>query len=537
VRARWQRTRSTGFTASTALAAAGVAVAGITRIVYSVFVGRAGGPELLAQATAGLALATVATMLGPAATGAAASKFLARAFAAGAGVAGVRTVWNHLLRRVLGLGTLLAVGCGFGAFVLLDVSPLGAVSLGLLVLGLSLAALTRGASFGTGRFRLTVGAELANAGVAIGLVAAGFLSGSVTSAAPSLVLLPLALGACTYAAITWPRFGPSPNDGSADRSPAGARQRDVDAFVFWGVLGNVASAGLLQLSLIVAAASDSAEGAGLYAAAVALATPAAALAQPLAQVLFPRMASADARRDEAGVRRQTDLATRGLVVLMVAVSGTVTVLAEPLLVAAYGSEFEPASQLLRVVAVAVLLSTLTVPAVTSMTSGDPAGIRTTAVISSVGLLMGATVAVIAVPAWSVVGAAAAYAAGTTTINAVFWVLVWRRQRQSWAGLTVRLLVAVAAMVVCGVVLSLLPVSGLAVDVSFVIGFVGGWLLLSRADIRELWPHLKKGRVQSPPGEDPPPTKPMEREPDADLQADDDEMRKRALPRPPPSLSS
>lgn len=476
--------RPIGFARAAMLAAVGIALAGGVRFAYSVLLGRWVGPELLGQANAGIAIATVATMLGPGALGAAASKFLARALATDPGGGEVRVVWHHLLGRVLRLSALLALLAAAASLVLLDTTPVEAGWLAVLVLTFALAALTRGAAFGRGRIKITVSGEIANAAVALGLLAAALATGVVSEASPGAVLAPLALGSLAYAAITWPRFGPrapKPVTGAGRAS----RPREVDAFVVWGVVGNVASAGLLHLSLIAAAATTNPESVGLYAAAVAVATPAAALAQPLAQVLFPRMASADARRDLGGVRRQTDLATRGLVVLMVAVTGTVVVLAESLLVVVYGPEFAPAAAMLRIVAIAVLIATVTVAAVTSMTSGDPRGIRITAMVSSIGLAVGAVLAAILVPVLRATGAAVAYGGGTVVTNLVLWVMVWASQKQPWGWLTARLALAVAAMLGCGIGVTWLAPGNLLVEIVVAAGFVVGWLLLSWTDVRML----------------------------------------------------
>ncbi|HOZ57654.1 MAG TPA: lipopolysaccharide biosynthesis protein [Nakamurella multipartita] len=486
-----------GFASSAGLAALGIVLAGATRLGYSVLVGRSGGPELLGPTNAGIALATVATMLGPLALGSAASKFLARALARGGPTRQVVDVWQFLLRRVLGLTALLAVLGGAAGVVLLDLSPVAAASVGVLILALALAAVTRGAAFGTGRIGVTVYGEITNAVISLVLLTFALLGGLVTADQPTLVLVPLALGSFGYAIITWPRLrraassaGPTESEPDVEADP----RRDVDAFVGWGVLGNVASAGLLHLSLITAAAwSDASAGStqqvGLYAAAVALGTPVAALAQPLAQVLFPRLAAADARNDAGAVRKQTDLATRVLILIMVPAIGAVVALAQPLLVLVYGPDFADGAQMLRIVAITVLFSTITVPAVASLTSGRPSGIRTTAILAGGGLVVGTIVAAVAVPTLGVVGAAMAYAVGSTTLNSSLWCQIWRQQHQHWVDLTARLLGAAAVMLVV-TVLGPLSAGGLPVDLAVAAGFVGAWLAVSLTDLRRVLSALR-----------------------------------------------
>ena len=133
----------------------------------------------------------------------------------------------------------------------------------------------------------------------------------------------------------------------------------MDAFVLLGVVGTLASAGFLQLSNVLARAANSPHDAGLYAAALSLATPASLLSRSFSLVLFPSMSEAHGRDDQASLRAQTDLGTRALVLVMVGAFG-VDRAPEPAAAAAalQRRSSEAAGVVLPIMLVAVLLGTV-----------------------------------------------------------------------------------------------------------------------------------------------------------------------------------
>jgi putative peptidoglycan lipid II flippase len=475
--------RVPSLTSAAAFSAVGVGVAGVARFAYSLLVGRFEGVTVLGTVNAGISLAVLASMVWPAATGSAASKFLARsegaaersrpasAGVAGSAAAGADTaaVAAHLVRRTAVSGVLLAAAAVLVARTVLHSSWGTATLVGLLALAYSGYLLARGSQFGRLRFGVAAASEAVSAVLSAGLLLAVLLLGW-----NGLLLLPMTIAYATYTVIGWPR--------GARGRPAAADRREMDAFVAWGVVGNVASAGLLQLSQVVAEAQDHSR-AGLYAAAVSLATPASLLSRSLAQVLFPSMARAAGGGDAGAVRRQTDAATRGLVTVMVGVFGVLLLLAEPLL-HVYGARFVPATPLLQSTLVAVLLSTVSVAAVTSLTSGAASGIRASAGMSAAGFVVGGAVMAATAPSAGVTGVAAGYFAGTTVTAVLPWLLVWRQQRMAWGGLSVRLLAAVAVLVAVALVQR--DLSGTAttvVGLAAAVVFGLAWAALNRRELR------------------------------------------------------
>jgi putative peptidoglycan lipid II flippase len=185
------------------------------------------------------------------------------------------------------------------------------------------------------------------------------------------------------------------------------------------------------------------------------------------------------------VRQQTDVVTRGLVTVMVAVFGVLLLLAEPLL-HVYGASFVPAAGLLQLTLVAVLLSTVSVAAVSALTSGPAWGIRASAGMSAAGFVVGGAVMAATAPAWGVSGVALGYSAGTAVTAALPWALVWRRQRMAWTSLTLRLAAAIA--VLGGAVVLERRVAAeeaVVADGAAALVFLALWSLAGREDLRRV----------------------------------------------------
>jgi len=449
----------------------GVVVSGLTRTGYTFVLGNVEGTELTGVVGAQISLAVLATMLWPAATGSAASKFVARAQGAGdeplaAGVAA------HLGRRTLATGAATAVLAGLAAVVVYGERPATALAVLPLVLGYSAYLLTRGVLLGQGRVARATRAEVVALVVSLGGLAA-LLAGGATP----FVLLPLAAGYVAYAALGWPR---RVADGAVD---AGLR-REMDAFVAWGVLGNVASAGLLQLCVVVAGASRPATEVGLLTGAVALATPASLVARSLVQVLFPTMARSVGAGDHDAVRRQTDVVTRGIVTVFVPVFAVLVLAAEPLL-GLVGRGFDDGATALRILLVAVLLTTLPVAAVAAMTSGAAAGIRRSATMSAAGLGVGVLGLAAFTGPFGIEGIAVAYLLGALVTVALPWAWTWRAQGQRWSGLTARVLLGVAGIVAALAVQAALPAGAWWGTALPAVVLVAVWAAASAREVRTL----------------------------------------------------
>jgi O-antigen/teichoic acid export membrane protein len=260
--------------------------------------------------------------------------------------------------------------------------------------------------------------------------------------------------------------------------------------VLLGVVGTLASTGFLQISNVLARAANSPHDAGLYAAALSLATPASLLSRSVSLVLFPSMSEAHGRDDRASLRAQTDLGTRALVLVMVATFGMIVILSRTVLGLAYHNEFSGAATVLPIMLVAVLLGTVVVAGVNFLTSTSQRGMKISASTSVIGLVIGCVSWAVLVPIYGVTGVAVGYLIGSAFITLPILVIVWRRERHHWAALFTRFALAVVVLVVLAIEEVRQHVGALA-SLGLAVGFVVVWLAASYTDVRRVLPLILK----------------------------------------------
>lgn len=466
----------TSLTRGGALAVTGLLAQGVLRFATSVLVGRLAGQAELGVVASAIAAATILALLWPTSTGGAASKFLARARGAGS-VDQARSVAAHLRRRML-LAVLVLAAAAIPVWVYLDGGSLtGALAVALLTIGYSGYSFTRGVQFGTGQTLRATGWDVLC--VALGLVTLTLML--LSGVRGVALVLPLAVAYGVYALAGWP-FG-------GGGKPEPAQRREMDGFVALGAVGSLASAGFLQLSQIVTRLVSGDEGAGEYAAAVALATPASMLAVSLSLVLLPALSETLGRADEEAFRSRTDQANRSLAVVVVAVFGTIALCSRLLTRVVWGDGFAGAAPILAVLAVAVLVTTLGVVAVNVMTARSQRGMAINVAASLTGLAVGAAVWFVVAPSLGGIGVAVGYLAGTFVIAAVPVVVVWRTGRQRWGGLYARVALALGLLVTLHGAQERLDLS-VWLDPVAAVAFVILWAGLNRREVVRLprpWP--------------------------------------------------
>jgi O-antigen/teichoic acid export membrane protein len=445
------------------LSTVGIVAQGAQRFFYTLVIGRVAGPALVGQVNSLFSLALFASLLWPTATGAAATKYVAAARGRG-DVAGTRALAAFLARRTVVSALICAVPAVVVARLALGADVASMVALAGLVLAYSGYAFVRGLQFGTGRIpRATVWDLVISVGTLVGAVLV------LVSTSPALLLAPFIVGYAAFAIQGWPRTTRTP-------LPPAVR-READAFVRWGVLGNLASSGFLQLSMVVAAASDTPERAGYYAVALSVATPASLFARSLSMVLFPAMAEAVGRGDLAQLRQLADLATRTLVTTMVPLFGVLALAAGPLVRLLFGSDFAEAAPLLVVLLVAGLLMSVSVAATNSLVSRSLTGQRVSVLSSTAGAVVGVLAWVALVPPLGVVGVAIGYLVGAVVIGCAPLGFAWSWDRHAWAGVVLRLVAGVGA-IGGAVYVQHTVAGGLGADAAVVAGFLVFWLVLS-----------------------------------------------------------
>lgn len=450
------------------LSTVGLLAQGILRFVTTLLVGHIAGKSELGVVASAIATATILALLWPTTTGSAASKFLARARGAG-DTAGLRATAAHLRLRTVEAAALLGLAT-LPLWVLIDNgSWAGAVSVAALTVAYSGYSFTRGVQFGAGQVPRAIAWDIVS--VVVGLsTLVGLLIAGVRG--PALVL-PLVLTYGLYTVAGWPYGG----GGKLTRE----RRRELDGFVALGAVGTLASTGFLQLSQISAKLADGDADAGLYAAALNLATPASMLAASLSLVLMPSLAETWGRGDHAGFRAQTDRATRALAVVMVAIFGCVIVCSRLVVGLIWGDGFTGAEDILPVLVVAVLATNLGVASVNALTSRSQRGMVVTSGASVLGMVAGAAVWLVAAPGMGVGGIALGYLCGTVVIAGIPVAVVWRTDGHRWGVLFAK--VAAGLAVVGGIVAAQrivdLPV---ALDPVLALLFVVVWWSLNRADV-------------------------------------------------------
>jgi putative peptidoglycan lipid II flippase len=458
------------------LSTIGVGVQGVVRFLYSLLIGRASGPSVLGEASAPVSLALFASLLWPTATGSAAAKFVAIARGGGRPEE-VEGVVRHLARRTVISSLALAVVTFGVALTVLHASVGAAVMAAALAMAYSGYAFTRGLLFGAGQVPRATLWDVVTASVSLVVLVL-----VMTSHAVPILLLPLTIGYAAYTLANWPR--------RTSALVAISLRREMDGFVLLGVVGTLASSGFLQLSNVLARAANSPHDAGLYAAALSLATPASLLSRSFSLVLFPSMSEAHGRDDQASLRAQTDFGTRALVLVMVGAFGVIVILSRPLLKLFYSGSFEGAGAVLPIMLIAVLLGTVDEAAVNFLTSTSQRGMRFTAGASVVGLLVGALCWLVLVPEHGVTGVAVGYLIGTAAVIVPILALVWVREQHRWTFLALRFAVAVAALVALAVYQDHSDVGPLG-SIGLAVAFGAVWVAASATDVRRVLPLLTR----------------------------------------------
>ena len=451
-----------------ALSTAGMLTQGGVRFLYSVLIGGVMSSAVLGTVNSALSLSMFAAMLWPTSTGVAASKYVALSRGAGDRDQ-VLAVAAHLGRRVMLSSALLGLASAVVAATALESTWGTSLLCGALVFTYSAYTFVRGLAFGAGQVRRATLWDVVSASLALGgLVLVLVLRQE------GWLLAPITFGYGVYALAGWPRTGRS--------GPHHALRREMDEFVLFGVVGVLASAGLLQLSMVVAKLATGAHDAGQYAAALSLATPSSMLANAMTLVLFPVLSAAHGRGDSHVVHRQTDLATRGLVAGMVAVFGVLILLSDVVVALIYPHGFGQAAHVLPVLLAAVLTTTLAVASTTSLLVTRVDGQKIVAALNVVGFVVGCAAWALLLPsAPSIERVATGYLVAAVVIGVAPVVIVWRTEGQPWRWLSVRA-VAGGLLIAAGAWLEHVVDAGTVVRLLVAVVFLLLWLAVCHRDL-------------------------------------------------------
>ncbi|TDT66060.1 hypothetical protein [Frigoribacterium sp. PhB116] len=409
-------TTARSLASSAVFSTGGIVLQGVSRLVYTVLIGRFFGTDALGHASALLSLSIFAALLWPTAAGNTASRFLALGLR--------RRVSDRTLLRALDT-TMAVSSLVLGAVAVPVARALGntwGVSFlaGLLVVGYGVYAFARGAQLGYGRSRRVALWDGISASVSLGALVAVCVGGL-----GGVVLVPLTLGYAVFAVACWPRGGDRPVPSEADPAGGALAVGDALGFARWNVLAGLTTNGLLQLAMIAAQVVAPGERAGAYAAAFTLATPASMLGQAVSQIVIPAFAHEGSRTPLR--ERGPLLATLAFTAVAAVVFGSAAALAPWYLPLFYPAEADEAIPYLRLLLVGVFVFTVALlPAAMLLASGRS---RAVALTSATGFVVGLVVIVAAVPTAGVTAGSVGFLAGScTSLAALVALAVGRRAR-------------------------------------------------------------------------------------------------------------
>lgn len=471
-RADLTHTETTTLTNKGILSTASVAIQGVVRSAYSILIGNALTPALLAAVNSAISLALLVSMFWPAGNGTAALKFISRARGAG-DLEQIASVASHLGKIQLLSSLILAIPAGlFSYFFQARQDLLTAILVMALVVAWSGYGFARGVLFSIGQIARSVIWDTIAAAVALGLLVSVVILGWT-----SILLVPLTAGYAIYALAGWPRR----HKGSG--LPRGLRV-EINRFTLWSLVSILASSGFLQLTMIIAQSVGRGNEAGMYAAALTLATPASMLASALSLVLFPSMALATGRGDAPGIRRQADLATRGVVAVVGGIFAILILLSQPIIDIVWGPRYADAIQILPILLAASMLVTFNVGAVNALSAATQSGVRIPALWNVSGLVAGVAAMLILIPVAGIVGVAWGYLVGAAVNGLGPIVFVWRLERMPWTGLGFRAGLGALVVVALSFIRDQLSLGHLG-DAGAAVVFLGAWALLMRPNLSML----------------------------------------------------
>lgn len=414
----------------TSLVLVGTVVHGLTRFLLNWTAGRTLGPADFGQLTLCIAIAQFAALLWPTTLGVASSKFVAAAPEGSAD-----TLIRHLRRMAVG-ASLVAAGVAAGAWqVLGDGTWVGGVITAAVCLLYGLYHFTRGVLMGERRFARTTLLEIAlAASCLIPAAIVAFNVGSGLAFAASL-----ALGFAVFVIGGFRRT----ITGSA---MSHVLRREVRTYVAIGTIGTIASSGFLQLSVVAAAHWGGPVGVGLYGAALAVATPASIFAVSLGAALMPSMSAEHAQGSSARLAAVTDRAMRGINLLAVPLFGSLVILGDQFTTVVWGEKFAGSVPVLRVLLIAVMLTSCAVPSVTRLSATSTQSLASATRISIGGVGLAGLAWIPLGTAWGERGVAWGYLIGAATTATALFGVNWRKDSQAWTLLAGRTFVATALLV-------------------------------------------------------------------------------------------
>lgn len=364
----------------------GLAVQGLARFVYTLAIGRIAGPESLGDTVTLLSVAVYIALVFPAGLAVAASRFLPIDQLGGAAIRQL-TSWFWLSSGILALAAIPLAYWLVGDFA-------SALSTALLVLSYNAYVFYRGALMGESRVLRVAVADFISSLVAITALV-GVLWGRLEWA----VLLPLAAAYTVFAILARPVTRPTP--------VAYSERKELARFVVAATIASLATGGLLPATIIFVRAFDTPTQAGLFAAALSLATPASLLSQALNQVLIPHFAKL---QHTPAVARRSNVKLTFTTAAVFGVMFAALIWSSPLVLSVlYGDLYAGGSATMRVLLLVVFfISATSSPSAYLMSSGRQ---NTFALIWAIAFFLGIAIMFAFAPLFGIWGALGGFVVG------------------------------------------------------------------------------------------------------------------------------
>jgi O-antigen/teichoic acid export membrane protein len=427
---------------------------GGTRLLHGSLVSRATDTDSYGVIGSLIAITTIASLLLPAGVASAASRFIPYEHGR-SDEAAARGVHRFLSR--LGLPGAVALGLGAAAGATFAFSLDGGQTAEVFALAVAFAvySVDKATLYGFGRIGPYVRLELGSSVLILLATVAVLVLDTGT------YLLPLALG---YAAFAVGARIVLRGDLRGPAAPPTDR-REILRYVGLACVGTLASQGFLQGTQLLANWFAAPTEVAYFVAAVTLVAPMYFLPRALGLALFPAMSRAHGAGDVAEVRRQADLSTRALLVVLAPLFAVGILLAREALTLFGSARFAPGAPVLQLILAATYFAVVAVAAVNTLSSGDHVHVP---VLSGVlGALVGlGTVALLGRPLGAV-GVGLGYLVGTAVTAGGPIGTAWRLHRMPWRAPLLGSVACVLAALAAAAVLNQLSVTGgerIAVDV-------------------------------------------------------------------------
>jgi len=404
-----------------ALSVLALIAVGLTRLVHGSLISHATDRNTYGLVGSLLATSMVASLVLPGGISSAMAKFVALHRGAGDPSA-ARAIHRFLTRYSVLSGALLGLAAALVAGAIWHLAFAEAAALWLLTTSYSVYSVDKAALYGFGRSGAYACLEILTSGVAviatIATVAFGWHG----------YLLPLAIGYTLFVLGARVLLRPEIHAGHAPFD-----RREVLTYAVVASVGTLAGTGFLQGTQLLASRFAQPAEVAYFAASVALVAPLYFLPRALGLALFPAMAAAHGAGDADGVRRQGDVSTRALAVLLAPVFVAGEFLAPLVLTIFGGAEYAAGAPVLRIMLAATWLSVLQVPAINALASDTRKRARIPAGSAVLGCLTGLGVVAVLGEPLGAVGVAVGYLVGSAITAAIPITIVWRSERMAWTG--------------------------------------------------------------------------------------------------------